>query len=90
MAPTDKVISYGDYIVRESDVTILKENEWLNDTLIGKQNFFIIFVKFIDFFIKLMQMSMYKGSILSIFSTHHAQVLMTTNRLEMGEVAVLN
>ncbi len=40
MAPTDKVISYGDYIVRESDVTILKENEWLNDTLIGKQNFF--------------------------------------------------
>jgi len=37
MAPTeqDKVLSYGDYILREFDVALLKGKDWLNDTLIG-------------------------------------------------------
>ena len=29
------VLSYGDYLIRSSDVDILRSNSWLNDTLIG-------------------------------------------------------
>jgi len=32
---SNKVLSYGDYILREFDVSILKGKDWLNDTLIG-------------------------------------------------------
>ena len=29
------VLSYGDYLIRRSDMDILRSNAWLNDTIIG-------------------------------------------------------